>query len=164
MTQLDTTTGATIANASELMVFARLDARYSRSTRDYIYLAPAETNRQGVREYFLWVGVASTLDRGYLAPATTLPVEVEMMIGNEPMSFELATWPPPYLSTESANLYRTPVPLRGQLVARVTLDQLRLINKAEPRSIRVRDADGSMRAFSVWATSSDWNGFLSTRP
>jgi hypothetical protein len=143
------------------MVFARIEAQYSRSARDYIYLGPAETNRQGVREYFLWVGVASTLDRGYLAPESGLPTELEITIQGEPMSFELDAWPPPYLSAESAAVYATPVALRGQLASRITYDQLRLINDARPETILVRGADDRARAFSVWPSSSNWDGFLS---
>lgn len=142
------------------MVFARLDAQFSRSARDYVYLGPAQTNRQGVREYFLWVGVASTLDRGYFAPESELPIEIEIMIQGEPMAFELDDWPPPYLSTESANLYSTPVALQSQLASRITYDQLRLINEERPNGILVRGADNRVRTFSVWVTSSDWTDFI----
>jgi hypothetical protein len=162
-TRLDTGTGATVANANELMVFARLDARYSRSTRDYVYLAPAETNRQGLREYFLWVGVGSTLDRGYLAPETALPTRLEFTVRDEPMEFELTRWPPAYLSADSANLFDTPVALRGQLAARVTLDQLALVDANPPDSIRVQAGDGRIREFIAWPTSSSWSQFLAQR-
>ncbi len=160
LSRLDASTGTTVVIAREPMVFARLDAQFSRSARDYVYLGPAQTNRQGVREYFLWIGVASTLDRGYFAPENELPIEIEIMIQGEPMAFELDDWPPPYLSPESANLYSTPVELQGRLASRITYDQLRLINEARPDRIFVRGADARMRAFSVWTTSSDWADFL----
>jgi len=162
--RLDTATGATVGSADALMVFARVDARYSRSARDYIYLAPAETNRQGLREYFLWVGVASTLDRGFLAPETEVPTRLVLMIRSEPMEFELSAWPPPYLSTEAANLYRTPVALRAQLAAPITLDQLDLIDANRPESIRISGAAQGSREFTVWPTSSSWREFLTARP
>ncbi len=66
--QLDEQSGATIVRGPAVLVYARTEPRYSRSARDYVYLGPVETNRQGVREYFLWVGVATTIDRGFIAP------------------------------------------------------------------------------------------------
>jgi len=65
---LDERTGMTIVRSREPLVFARTEPRYSRSARDYVYLGPLATNRQGVREHYLWVGIATTLDRGFIAP------------------------------------------------------------------------------------------------
>ena len=74
--RLDEKSGVTIIADTLPIVFARTETRFSRSGRDYLYLGPVETNRQGLREYYLWVGVASTLDRGYIAPESALPDRV----------------------------------------------------------------------------------------
>jgi hypothetical protein len=160
--RLDRSTGMTVDVAPRPMVFARTEARYSRSTRDYIYLGPVETNRQGLREYFLWIGVATTLDRGYLAPELEFPVSVQLQLqGGEPLLFELSPWSQAIPGLSPANAYRTQVALRGQLGARATRDQLRLIAEAAPTSIRIGTAAGTTRIYDLWEREPvDWTPLL----
>jgi hypothetical protein len=160
--RLDRSTGTTLGTAPRPMLFARTEARYSRSNRDYIYLGPVETNRQGLREYYLWVGVATTLDRGYLAPELELPVSVQLQVqGGEPMLFELSPWAQAIPGLSPANAYPTQVALRGQLGARATRDQLRLIADAAPTSIRIGTSDGATRIYDLWEREPvDWTPLL----
>jgi hypothetical protein len=161
--RLDSSTGMTVGIADRVMVFARTEARYSRSMRDYIYLGPVSTNRQGLREYFLWVGVATTLDRGYLAPEIALPSSVQLLVQGEPMVFDLRPWSETIPGLTPAETYQTPVALRGQLGARATRDQLRLLAEAAPTSIRIGSSDGRTRVFEVWEKEPvSWSAVLGT--
>ena len=85
-------TGATWRVAGAPMVFERTEARFSRSARDYTYIGPVALNRRGTYDYFLWVGIASTLDRGFLAPEEPPPEELQLYIDGEPLDLSLVDW------------------------------------------------------------------------
>jgi len=158
--RLDEASGITVRAGGEPMVFARTETQYSRSGRDYLYFGPVETNRQGVREYYLWVGVATTLDRGYLAPASGEPAKVFVDVAGEPMEFALEPWRQREPGLHDARVYSTPVKLAAELAARMTLDQLRRIASETLQSVRVVDRDGHERAYYRWHEGSDWPSFL----
>jgi hypothetical protein len=158
--RLDEASGITVVAGGEPMVFARTETQYSRSGRDYLYFGPVETNRQGVREYYLWVGVASTLDRGYLAPPREEPEKVFVEIAGEPMELALEPWREREPALRDPRVYGTPVRLGAELAARITLDQLRRLATESPQSMRVVDHDGSERAYYRWHEGSDWPAFL----
>jgi hypothetical protein len=156
---LDRGTGLTMSIAERVMVFARTEAQYSLSARDYVYLGPVETNRQGLREQYLWVGIATTLDRGFLAPESELPVALIATVRDEPIRFELQPWEDLLPGSSPQAIYATDVALGGQLGARVTLDQIRLLATAQPTAIRVTDPSGRSRIYSLWEPSADWSEF-----
>jgi hypothetical protein len=140
--RLDERTGITLTTGSEALVFARTEARYSRSARDYLYLGPVETNRQGVREYYLWVGIATTLDRGFLAPPAPPPRTLYVTVGGEPIELPLRAWTELVPIGGREPVYATAVPVHAELAARVTLQQLALF-AAEPLSSVAVAGDGA---------------------
>lgn len=154
--RLDRSTGVTFTTASAPVVFARTESRFSRSARDYLYLGPVETNRRGLREYFLWIGVATTLDRGYLAPEIPPPGSLQIMVRGEPMELALRPWAELVPGSPPADLYRSPVAPRALLGARVTRDQLRLLAEAAPASVLARASDGSVRRYDAWPRAAAW--------
>jgi len=158
--RLDEASGITVRAGGEPMVFARTETQYSRSGRDYLYFGPVETNRQGVREYYLWVGVATTLDRGYLVPSSGAAVKVFVDVAGEPMEFALEPWREREPTLHDARVYGTPVKLAAELAARMTLDQLRRIASEPLQSVRVVDRDGRERAYYRWHEGSDWPSFV----
>jgi len=158
--RLDRTTGTTLLTADEPMVFARTEGRYSRSARDYVYLGPIETNRQGSRDYYLWVGVGTTLDRGYLAPDGEVPEAIFVNVQGELMEFKLKPWSQRAPSLGATPLYSTAVDVDTQLAARVTLHQLALLSSEALESVRVADADGKTRLYRRWQGVEGWHGFL----
>jgi hypothetical protein len=161
--RLDRASGITLRTDSEPLVFARAEVRYSRSTRDYLYLGPVETNRQGIYEYYLWVGVASTLDRGYLAPLADTPGKLFAEVQGEVMEFALEPWAGREPALSGVTLYRTPVPVREQLAARVTLDQLRLLADADLAAVRVNGGNGDARQYVRWDKQA-WSRFFDDSP
>jgi hypothetical protein len=152
--------GVTIARDREPLVFARTEARYSRSARDYLYLGPVETNRQGIRDYYLWVGVATTLDRGYLAPAADAPELFYVTVLGEPIELRLQAWSDLH-HADGGQVYATPVALQRVLAARVTLQQLQLIAEHAPASVAVASSrGGDTREYFRWDTDRSWSDFL----
>ena len=160
--RLDEASGITVRAGGEPMVFARTEVQYSRSGRDYLYFGPVETNRQGVREYYLWVGVATTIDRGYLAPPGELPEQVFVVVAGEPMDLAVKPWREREPGLRDRRVYGTPVKLRAELAARITLDQLRRLASEPLQSVRVVDHDGNERVYYRWHEGSDWPTFLAS--
>lgn len=158
--RLDEASGTTVRAGGEPMVFARTETGYSRSGRDYLYFGPVETNRQGVREYYLWVGVATTLDRGYLAPPGVEPERVFVDVAGEPMELALRPWRDREPGLRDPRVYDTPVRLGAELAARIALDQLRRLASEPLQSLRVVDHDGHERIYYRWHEGSDWPSFL----
>jgi hypothetical protein len=158
--QLDAGTGVTFAVERAPVTFARTETRYSRSARDYVYLGPVEINLRGTREYFLWVGFASTIDRGYLAPESEEPVRLRLRIQGAPVELELASWAERVPGLSGVKLYEPSVGPRLALAARVTLDQLRILSGEGLPSIVVETADGRSREFALWQERQDWSRFL----
>ena len=158
--QLDTSTGLTILSDSQPLVFARAEMRYSVSGRDYIYLGPVETNQQGTRDYFLWVGLASTLDRGYLAPDAEVPDMLFIETNDEIFDFKLHPWTAPSSDVSDNALYSTAVPVQSEFAARATLNQLAVLTAEPVTSIRITDGAGVARRYNRWTPERDWSGFL----
>jgi len=158
---LDERAGMTIERSSDTLVFARTEPRYSRSARDYLYLGPLATNRQGVREYYLWVGVATTLDRGFIAPEADAPRTLYVTVNGEPMELPLRPLGEVVRVTIDEPLYRTAVPLRAELAARVTLQQLALIDAERLASVAVSiDGTSVPRAYTRWEDGASFAEFL----
>jgi hypothetical protein len=159
--QLDERSGATIVRGPDTLVYARAEPRYSRSARDYVYLGPVETNRQGVREYFLWVGVATTIDRGFYAPEAQEPRTLYVEVRGEPIELPLKPWRELMPTGFKKPMYSTTVPIREELAARVTLQQLELIGAASPGSVRLSaDEANSPRTFVRWHGAENFDSFL----
>jgi hypothetical protein len=157
----DTRTGITWTVDRAPIVFARTEARFSRSARDYLYLGPVEINRQGTRDYYLWVGVATTLDRGYLAPATALPERLYVELDGEVIEFPLQPWAALTPLTGEEFVYPTSVDVRVALGARVTSSQITRLAAGLPAAVRVAMPDSPTRQYSRWDDEAAWPGFIS---
>ena len=158
--QLDERAGMMIVRSREPLVFARTEPRYSRSARDYLYLGPLATNRQGVREFYVWVGVGSTLDRGFIAPPAELPRTVYVTVDGEPMELALKPLAELVRRTSTKPIYSTVVPLRAELAARVTLQQLALLDAASPQALTVGTGEGPQRNYARWESAGGFGDFV----
>jgi hypothetical protein len=153
--------GVTITRDAAPVVFARTESRYSRSARDYLYLGPVETNRQGVRDYYLWVGIATTLDRGFIAPAVEIPHMLYLNVQGEPIELPLRPWGE-VLRGGAEPLYETAVDARAALAARVTLQQLELFAANPLASVVIATPDGDHLEYFRWDERQDWLDFIAT--
>ena len=159
--QLDEQSGATIVRGPSVLVYARTEPRYSRSARDYVYLGPVETNRQGVREYFLWVGVATTIDRGFIAPEAQEPHTLYVEVQGEPIELPLKAWHELVPTGFKKPMYPTTVPVREELAARVTLQQLALLGGASPASVSFATGENNASSsFVRWGGAANFDEFI----
>jgi hypothetical protein len=150
--RLDERAGLVLSRAEEALVFARTERRYSRSARDYLYVGPVEINRQGTREYVLWVGIASTLDRAFLAaPVAPNPRALVITVEGEPLELPLVPWAELVRTSGAEPVYATAVPVTAELGARVTLQQLVLFERAPLAAILAEIDGATSRSFARWA-------------
>jgi hypothetical protein len=160
--RFDSSSGITWSVGAEIAAFARTEPQFSRSARDYLYLGPVAVNRRGAVEYYLWVGVATTLDRGYLAPAAGLPSRLVVYVHGEPIELGLAPWSGRVPELDGARAYAPPVAVHTQLAARVTRDQLRMLSEAPVESVEISGDNGATRPFLPWEPWSGWPAFLAS--
>lgn len=153
-------TGATWRVAGQPMVFERTEARFSRSARDYTYVGPVAVNRRGTYDYFLWIGIGSTLDRGFLAPEATAPESLLVFVGEEPFELPLADWDARIPGLTGQIPYDPPVTVQWHMAARVTLDQIALISERGIDHLLLHTPDGSSRDFFEWGEQPDWATFV----
>jgi len=158
--QLDPVTGMTLMSAGKALVFARTEGSYSRSARDYIYVGPVETNRQGRRDYYLWVGIATTLDRGFVAPDAAAPQSLLLNVEGSPMELPLVPWSDVGASRDSLDVYTPAVRVHSELGARVTLHQLELMTSTPLDTLTVIDQSGRTRAYRRWDSEHPLSGFM----
>ena len=157
-------TATTWRVAGSVMVFERTEARYSRSTRDYVYIGPVAVNRRGSYEYLLWVGIGSTLDRGFLAPEASLPEAITLFVGEEPLELILTEWKLRAPGLEGETPYAPPVTVQWQLGARVTLDQIELLDLPGSERLILKTTDGVAREFRLWDDIANWQTFVAESP
>jgi hypothetical protein len=158
--RLDTGSGLTFVTDPALAVYARTETRLSRSARDYIYLGPVEINERGLREYFLWVGIGSTIDRDYLAGEASVPDVLYIDLEGAPVEFELIPWDERVPRLAGSQVYDPAVKLGRVMAARVTLDQISLIADGRPDSVRVARGGGATVDYFLWGDRAEWSAFL----
>jgi hypothetical protein len=158
--ELDARTGVSWTAERDAVAFARTETRYSRSARDYVYLGPVEINRRGSREYLIWVGFGTTLDRGYLAPEIVVPDRLVLEVRGEPIELELLPWTERAPELAGVSVYSPSVDLVAALAGRVTLDQLRLLAAEEPESVRLAGEGGPTVEYFRWRDWSGWAAFI----
>lgn len=119
--------GVTVVTHGKSLVLAHSLPTVAAGVRDYVYIGPVEINNMGNREYYLWVSLASTIDREFLGLSPTDASELILLVDDEPMQFPVARWrteldTPPYFSS---------TPVYATLEAKTTLDQIHRIAAAD---------------------------------
>lgn len=158
--RLDTSSGLTFVTDPALGVYARTETRFSRSARDYIYLGPVEVNERGRREYYLWVGIASTIDRDFLAGESSVPDILYVDLRGAPMEFELTPWDQRMPRLAGRRIYDPAVTPGRIMAARVTRDQISLISEGRPERVRVARTDEPTIEYFLWGDQVEWPAFL----
>lgn len=158
--RLDAPSGLTIVTDPALAVYARTEPRFSRSARDYIYLGPVEVNERGRREYFLWVGIGSTIDRDFLASESSIPDILYLDLRGAPVEFELTPWDQRLPRLAGRRIYDPAVTLGRIMAARVTRDQIALVSEGRPERVRVAHTDEPTIEYFLWGDQVEWTTFL----
>jgi len=153
-------TGLTWASMDEAIVLARSTPQYTVAARDYIYIGPVETNRLGELEHHLWLGIASTVDRELRGESAPESDTLVLLVDGTPVALPLTTWEAAF---ESAP-YETPVPVAGVQAARVSLDQIQRIARADSVEVQVLSASGSTVRYELWHGNwPSWSNFPAQR-
>ncbi len=144
---LDERTGVTITFLDAPLTLTRDAPDLAVGSRDYAFVGPVEVNRMGKRSYFLWIGMASTVDRGRTREAPLEPIALSMFIRGVPLVIELDHWE----SDQEQPYYGTAVPVHSTHRAAVSLDVIKLL--AGEETLRIGLADET----DIWQFST-WNG------
>lgn len=155
----DEVTGLSIVTNPRPMTFARAENRLSRSARDYVFLGPVEIGEHGVSEYFLWVALASTIDRAYLHETTASADIIYIDLDGEPLAFELEPWAERLPGLSGLRIYAPAVKPAAVLAARITRDQLVLLARENIGNIRIAQGGQPSREYSLWNASRPWPEF-----
>jgi len=147
--RLDESTGLTIVTIDTPVVLAR-PTRLAVAARDYAYLGPVEINRMGDRTHYLWIGLASTLDRARVSAQPPQVTTLVLIVDGSPMTLPLANWDidlevPPYTGN---------TPINDSLAARATVDQIERIARADTVVVYLITKSGTSLAYRVW--DGDW--------
>ncbi|MGI9260597.1 MAG: hypothetical protein ACR2QR_01105 [Woeseiaceae bacterium] len=142
--------GVTVVTLEHSLVLAHSLPTIAAGVRDYAYIGPVEINNMGNREYYLWVSLASTIDREFLGLSPTDTSEIVFLVDDEPMQFSVVQWrteldAPPYISS---------TPVYATLEAKTTLDQIHRIAAAETVELHLIADNASGSRYQFW--NGDW--------
>lgn len=143
--------GRTEVRGTAIVTLAQTQPRFSEAARDYLYLAPVESNEQGTRRYYLWLGLASTVDRAWLWAEQREAATLVLVFDGLPVALPLSAWDtPPEVET--------PAPVHAVRRAQVTLDELERMTTASSIEVQITMSDGARAPFSIWR--GDWTDWL----
>jgi hypothetical protein len=139
------------------VTLARPAPRFSNAARDYLYLAPVQSSTSGTRRHYLWVGLGTTVDRGWPWAAPSDAATLLLTVDGVPVTLPLAEWD----VEGGAALYRTPAPVYRVRRASVSLDALERIVGAAQIEAQIVASDGSVARYDLWdGRWSDWTAFV----
>ena len=151
--RLDERTGVTTTALDSPITLVRQAPDLAVGSRDYAFVGPVEVNRMGKRSYYLWIGLASTVDRARTREVPPRPVSLSMIVDGVPLVIELEE----ERGDQGAQRYRTPLPVYGVYRAPVSLDIVKLL--AHEDTLRL-GLEGSRDAWMYEAWSGDSQAWL----
>lgn len=145
--------GLTIVTLDDPVVLALPVHQLAASARDYAYLGPVEVNRMGHRDYYLWVGLASTIDRKLVDVSPPGTQELTLLIDGSPVTLPLVDW----VVDLDQSPYATSAPLYATYAAHASLDQIHKIANAESVEVHFVSASGANRRYQKW--QGEWSSW-----
>ena len=97
----------------------------------------------GNRDYYLWVGLASTIDRQLIGVSPAQVQELAVLVDGRPMLLPLVNW----ATDLEQSPYDTAVPLYATFAAHASLDQIRRIATAKSVEVHLVSASGMTRRY-----------------
>lgn len=148
--------GLTVVTLGDPIVLARPAPRLAATARDYAYLGPVEINNMGRRDHYLWLGLATTVDR---TPEHAEPPEADaiaLLVDGQPMMLPLTRW----RTTLDRAPYETALPLYATLAARASLDQIQRVASARSVEVHLLSGSGVAARYRMWqGTWPSWSLF-----
>ncbi len=152
--------GLTVVTLDEPMLLARPVPRLAAAARDYAYLGPVEINRMGNREHFLWLGLASTIDRELAGVPQADVQTLAVLLDDRPMLLPLVQW----VAELDQSPYETVAPLDATFAARASLDQIRRMSAAKSVEVHLVSTSGVSWRYEKWQGDwSSWNLLVASK-
>ena len=139
--------GATVLRATKPLVLYRDNSAYAAFARDFVYLGPVEVNSMGSYDYYLWLGVWSTMRDNRLTDVRDGFETVVLLADGQPIPLEFSGWTLDTIGVTQP-VYVKPVAGAADAYYRVTIDQIRLI--AAAREIDLRVGGAGVRSYGMW--------------
>ncbi len=152
---LDPVSREMVVALREPVVYVRAEPGLSVSARDYLYLGPVEGNVAGDQRYYLWVGMAGTIDRAGAGLADDPAYAVALDVDGFTLELPLADWH----DDLGQSPFEVRVPLRHSMRALLTSDQLERIARADGVDLALITVRGELRDFAPWR--GDWSAWAS---
>lgn len=145
--------GLTVVTHDEAILLARPVPTLAAAARDYAVVGPVEINRAGTLTFYLWVGLASTVDRERIGRSPPVGAALALIVDDEPMVLPLAPWEkdldhPPYVSA---------APIYAAMAAHTTLDQIHRIAASDSVSLHIITRAGTTATYRAW--QGDWSAW-----
>lgn len=149
--------GLTLLSAENMLTLARAAPRFSSTARDYLYVAPVETNDAGLLRHYLWLGLGSTVDRAWGWSAPSKATTIVFLLDDLPLALSLTDW-----DTEPGpSLFDIPAPVYQIQRAQLTLDELARITTAKSIDVEIATGDGAVARYRLWRGAwADWRAFV----
>ncbi len=128
---MDPATGITHWQPAEPVVFDHAQPELAATGSDHVLIAPVAVSRQGERRQYLWLGIASSIDRALTGAQRAEVVSYVLMVDDKPMVLDVLPWQ----SISRVIPFETSVPVSEMLAARVSASQLELLSSAKTLSI-----------------------------
>lgn len=149
--KLDPQTGVTISSGAAPLVMYRDEPARAAYARKFLHIGPIRVNRSGNYQYFLWVGIWSTMQTASPSDSRAGFDSIVLFVDGEPLLLDVSGWTPAAIGV-SEPVYVKPVASSVDAYYRVTADQIRLI--AESGELRLRTTGTTPRDFEMWERQS----------
>ncbi len=148
---VDEMTGVTVSTMLVPITFYRENQAIAVNTRDFASLGAVQINRTGDRNYYLWLGLWSTIDRSFTSEAGYRPGNgiLQVFVDDRKLVFERYTEHVRKIGTAKP-VYAISDPNTRTAFYRVTIDELRLMAESDYLSVAAGDASESLRTYSQW--------------
>ena len=149
--------GLTIVTLDDALVLSRPAHGIAAVVQDYAYVGPVRVNRMGEIDNYLWIGLASTVDREFANEDQAHAIAFVLLIDGQPMLLELEHWE----ATLDASPYATVAPVYATYGARASLDQIDRIAAATTVEAMFVTERGIAERYRAWQGKWDaWTVFV----
>jgi len=145
--QLDPLTGATVKRSTSPLVLYRDSSARAAYARDFVYVGPLSVNRMGGYNYYLWLGIWSSLSNQQHSNQRDGFESIVIFADGEPLRLELEGWTLASIGV-SRPVYNKPTATAADAYYPLTLDQIRVI--AEAHDIRLRTGGPRAESYEPW--------------
>ena len=126
---MDPETGVSVTHSRTPLVLYRDHSARAAYARDFVYAGPLAVNRMGDYQYYLWLGIWSSMQDQNLSAQRDGFESVVIFADGEPLLLDLKGWTLASIGV-SQPVYNRPTSTAADAYYPVTLDQIRIIAQA----------------------------------